>query len=127
MIRRLSEEPGEARALRLGVVGATGQVGGVVLRLLADRGLPIEELRLFASARSAGTPRAASLSHTASIGISWTSRALSPSSSCGSNFAGAREMWARSTSSASASRVGTARTASAEPVRTASERIAAGS
>ncbi|MGY3126990.1 aspartate-semialdehyde dehydrogenase [Agrococcus sp. UYP33] len=55
MIRRLSEEPGEARALRLGVVGATGQVGGVVLRLLADRGLPIEELRLFASARSAGS------------------------------------------------------------------------
>ena len=55
MIRRLSDEPGDARALRLGVVGATGQVGGVVLRLLADRGLPIEELRLFASARSAGS------------------------------------------------------------------------
>lgn len=55
MIRRLTEEPGAARALRLGVVGATGQVGGVVLRLLADRGLPIDELRLFASARSAGS------------------------------------------------------------------------
>ncbi|MGM1029798.1 MAG: aspartate-semialdehyde dehydrogenase [Actinomycetota bacterium] len=55
MIRRLSDEPGEARPLRLGVVGATGQVGGVVLRLLADRGLPLEELRLFASARSAGS------------------------------------------------------------------------
>jgi len=40
---------------RLGVVGATGQVGGVVLRLLAERSFPIEELRLFASARSAGS------------------------------------------------------------------------
>ncbi|WP_306232523.1 aspartate-semialdehyde dehydrogenase [Agrococcus beijingensis] len=54
MIRQLTEEAGEARALRLGVVGATGQVGGVVLRLLAERALPIAELRLFASARSAG-------------------------------------------------------------------------
>src|SRR3954447_26682480 len=40
---------------RVGLVGATGQVGGVVLKLLADRGFPLEELRLFASARSAGT------------------------------------------------------------------------
>jgi aspartate-semialdehyde dehydrogenase len=40
---------------RIGVVGATGQVGGVVLRLLAERGFPVEELRLFASARSAGS------------------------------------------------------------------------
>lgn len=54
MIRRLSDEAGPARPLRLGVVGATGQVGGVVLRLLADRAVPIDELRLFASARSAG-------------------------------------------------------------------------
>ena len=42
-------------APRLGVVGATGQVGAVVLRLLVERGLPVEGLRLFASARSAGT------------------------------------------------------------------------
>ena len=54
MIRELSEEPGQARPVRIGVVGATGQVGGVVLRLLAERELPIEQLRLFASARSAG-------------------------------------------------------------------------
>ncbi len=40
--------------MRLGIVGATGQVGGVMLRLLAERGFPVEELRLFASARSAG-------------------------------------------------------------------------
>jgi aspartate-semialdehyde dehydrogenase len=41
--------------VRVGVVGATGQVGGVMRRLLADRGFPIGDLRLFASARSAGT------------------------------------------------------------------------
>jgi aspartate-semialdehyde dehydrogenase len=40
---------------RVGVVGATGQVGAVMLRLLAERGFPLTELRLFASARSAGT------------------------------------------------------------------------
>jgi len=41
--------------LRVGVVGATGQVGAVVRRLLAERHFPISELRFFASARSAGT------------------------------------------------------------------------
>jgi aspartate-semialdehyde dehydrogenase len=41
--------------MRVGVVGATGQVGGVMLRLLVERGFPIDELRVFASARSAGT------------------------------------------------------------------------
>ena len=41
--------------MRLGVVGATGQVGAVVLRLLAEREVPLAELRLFASARSAGS------------------------------------------------------------------------
>ncbi|MCU1473117.1 aspartate-semialdehyde dehydrogenase [Amnibacterium sp.] len=41
--------------LRVGVVGATGQVGGVMRRLLTERDFPIEEIRFFASARSAGT------------------------------------------------------------------------
>jgi aspartate-semialdehyde dehydrogenase len=41
--------------LRVGVVGATGQVGAVVRRLLAERGFPLAELRFFASARSAGS------------------------------------------------------------------------
>ncbi|WP_342384326.1 aspartate-semialdehyde dehydrogenase [Agrococcus sp. KRD186] len=50
----LRDEPGPVRPVRIGVVGATGQVGGVVLQLLAQRELPIEQLRLFASARSAG-------------------------------------------------------------------------
>jgi aspartate-semialdehyde dehydrogenase len=41
--------------LRVGVVGATGQVGGVVRRVLVERGFPVAQLRFFASARSAGT------------------------------------------------------------------------
>ncbi len=40
--------------MRIGIVGATGQVGGVMLKILAERGFPVDELRLFASARSAG-------------------------------------------------------------------------
>src|SRR5687768_6096366 len=40
--------------MRIGVVGATGQVGGVMLKVLAEREFPVDELRLFASARSAG-------------------------------------------------------------------------
>jgi len=43
-----------AHGIRLGIVGATGQVGGVVRRLITERALPIEQLRLFASSRSAG-------------------------------------------------------------------------
>ncbi len=43
------------RPVRVGVVGATGQVGAVMLRLLAERQFPLAELRLFASARSAGS------------------------------------------------------------------------
>ena len=39
---------------RLGVVGATGQVGAVVRQLLLDRAFPLSEVRFFASARSAG-------------------------------------------------------------------------
>jgi aspartate-semialdehyde dehydrogenase len=38
---------------RIGVVGATGAVGRVTLELLRDRGY--EDVRAFASARSAGT------------------------------------------------------------------------
>ena len=42
-------------SVNIGVVGATGQVGGVMLDLLAeDPGFEIGSLRLFASARSAG-------------------------------------------------------------------------
>jgi aspartate-semialdehyde dehydrogenase len=41
--------------VRVGVVGATGQVGAVVRRLLEERDVPLAEVRFFASARSAGT------------------------------------------------------------------------
>ena len=40
--------------MRVGVFGATGQVGGVMLRVLEERAFPVDELRVFASARSAG-------------------------------------------------------------------------
>src|SRR3954464_6310573 len=40
--------------MRVGVVGATGQVGSVMRRLLAERSFPVDELRYFASSRSAG-------------------------------------------------------------------------
>ncbi len=40
--------------MRIGIVGATGQVGGVMRRILAEREFPVDQLRLFASARSAG-------------------------------------------------------------------------
>jgi aspartate-semialdehyde dehydrogenase len=42
-------------AVRLGIVGATGQVGVAVRQILEQRDFPIEEIRFFASARSAGT------------------------------------------------------------------------
>lgn len=41
--------------LSVAVVGATGQVGTVMREIFAERNFPIRELRLFASARSAGT------------------------------------------------------------------------
>ncbi len=41
--------------MRIGIVGATGMVGTVMRALLAERNYPVTELRLFASARSAGS------------------------------------------------------------------------
>jgi aspartate-semialdehyde dehydrogenase len=38
----------------VGIYGATGQVGGVMRRVLEERGFPVGRLRLFASERSAG-------------------------------------------------------------------------
>jgi aspartate-semialdehyde dehydrogenase len=49
----MSESP--QRLLTVGVVGATGQVGTVMRRLLDERDFPVGEIRYFASARSAGT------------------------------------------------------------------------
>ncbi len=42
------------RPVNLGVVGATGQVGVAMREILLERGFAVEELRFFASARSAG-------------------------------------------------------------------------
>src|ERR1700733_1999769 len=44
-----------AAGIRIGVVGATGQVGAVVRQLLEERDFPVAEIRYFATARSAGT------------------------------------------------------------------------
>ncbi|HEY1134460.1 MAG TPA: aspartate-semialdehyde dehydrogenase [Nocardioides sp.] len=41
--------------VRLGVVGATGQVGVAMRQILLERGFEADEVRFFASARSAGT------------------------------------------------------------------------
>ncbi|HET6953815.1 MAG TPA: aspartate-semialdehyde dehydrogenase [Acidimicrobiales bacterium] len=41
-------------SVRVGVVGATGQVGGVMRQVLAERDFPVSEIRYFASARSVG-------------------------------------------------------------------------
>ena len=41
--------------MRVGIFGATGQVGGVMRRLMVERDFPVDEMRYFASSRSAGT------------------------------------------------------------------------
>jgi len=41
--------------MHVGIVGATGMVGTVMRQLLAERSYPVSTLRLFASARSAGS------------------------------------------------------------------------
>ncbi|MEV0800164.1 aspartate-semialdehyde dehydrogenase [Kribbella sp. NPDC050281] len=41
--------------MRVGVFGATGQVGSVMRELLVEREFPVDDIRYFASARSAGS------------------------------------------------------------------------
>ncbi|WP_395695746.1 aspartate-semialdehyde dehydrogenase [Nocardioides sp.] len=41
--------------LNVGVVGATGQVGVAMRQILEERALPVDQVRFFASSRSAGT------------------------------------------------------------------------
>lgn len=45
----------EPRRVHVALVGATGQVGAVMRRLLSERGYPVASVRYLASARSAGT------------------------------------------------------------------------
>ena len=61
---------------RIGVVGATGQVGQVMLAILAERSLAIDELRLFASASSAGRT------------IEWGGRAIVVEDAAEADYAG---------------------------------------
>ena len=42
-------------SMNVGIVGATGQVGAVIRKLLEERGFPVASMRCFASARSAGS------------------------------------------------------------------------
>ena len=44
-----------SRSSTLGIVGATGQVGVAMRQILEERDFPVDEIRFFASARSAGT------------------------------------------------------------------------
>jgi aspartate-semialdehyde dehydrogenase len=41
--------------MRIAIVGATGQVGGVMRSMLIERDFPLDDIRLFASSRSAGS------------------------------------------------------------------------
>src|ERR1700683_893824 len=41
--------------MRVAIVGATGQVGTVMRSILIERDYPVDEIRFFASARSAGS------------------------------------------------------------------------
>jgi aspartate-semialdehyde dehydrogenase len=43
------------RPMKVAVVGATGQVGAVMRRLLLERSFPVDEIRFLASSRSAGS------------------------------------------------------------------------
>ena len=54
MTTHLTRSGGDG-ALTVAVVGATGQVGGVMRRILAERNFPVGRIRYFASARSAGS------------------------------------------------------------------------
>ena len=55
MTMTIGKDGGNMRGVNIGVVGATGQVGTVVRRLLEERDFPVASIRFFASARSAGT------------------------------------------------------------------------
>src|SRR5688500_5573735 len=60
----------------VGIVGATGLVGSTMLEILAERKFPVDELRLFASARSAGKT------------ISWNGRDVTIEDVDGASFKG---------------------------------------
>lgn len=65
-----------ARRVNVGVVGATGLVGTVLMKLLDQRNFAVDDLRVFASPRSAGDM------------LSWRDRILKIESAEDSDFAG---------------------------------------
>ncbi|MFE3600322.1 aspartate-semialdehyde dehydrogenase [Streptomyces sp. NPDC059096] len=62
--------------MKVGIVGATGQVGTVMRSILAERNFPVTELRLFASARSAGST------------IAWGSAQVTVEDAAGADYSG---------------------------------------
>ena len=62
--------------MNVGVFGATGQVGGVMRALLDERSFPVDDLRFFASSRSAGTT------------IVWRDRTITVEDAATADFAG---------------------------------------
>ncbi|WP_405936741.1 aspartate-semialdehyde dehydrogenase [Streptomyces sp. NBC_00726] len=62
--------------MKVGIVGATGQVGTVMRSILAERKFPADELRLFASARSAGSV------------IEWQGRAITVEDAATADYTG---------------------------------------
>ncbi|MEI2654028.1 MAG: aspartate-semialdehyde dehydrogenase [Microthrixaceae bacterium] len=62
--------------MNVGVFGATGQVGSVMRTLLDEREFPVDELRFFASARSAGTV------------LTWKDREITVEDAATADFAG---------------------------------------
>jgi aspartate-semialdehyde dehydrogenase len=62
--------------MRVAIVGATGQVGTVMRAVLLERGFPVDEIRFFASSRSAGTT------------LDWNGRAVEVEDSATADFSG---------------------------------------
>ncbi len=63
-------------AMKVGVIGATGQVGAVMRALLDERNFPVDELRFFASQRSAG------------LTIDWRDRSVVVEDAATANYSG---------------------------------------
>ncbi len=62
--------------MRVAIVGATGQVGGVMRSILLEREFPVDEIRFFASAHSAGST------------IEWRGRQITVEDAATADFAG---------------------------------------
>jgi aspartate-semialdehyde dehydrogenase len=85
--------------MRIAIVGATGQVGTVIRSILAERDFPVDDIRFFSSARSAGTT------------LEWNGRMVVVEDAATADFAGIEI--ALASSGATSSRVLSPRLASA--------------